>query len=178
VDLLLEAVGGLRSSELQLVVIGGGGLEENLKIQAQTISAATTILWRGVVPQIEIREEMKKLDVLVLPSDYDGWGAVVSEAMTVGVPVICSDACGSSAAVRKAPYGAVFERGSVASLQSKLAQMIARGPLEMEARTELAAWARCLNASSGARYLERIVHHLSEPSSQRPAIPWETFTEV
>ena len=173
VDLLLEALGRLRSSNAQLVVIGRGSLEGSLRAQAQVIASTTRIEWRGVVPLREMGEQMQSLDVLVLPSDYDGWGAVISEAMAVGVPVICSSACGASVAVDKAPYGAVFERGSVESLQGKLAEMVKRGPLEMDARIQLGIWARCLNASSGARYLEEIVRHLDEPLSPRPAVPWE-----
>lgn len=175
VDLLLEAIGGIQSLALQLILIGGGPLEESLRDQARTI--ATRVVWRGVVSRTEIREEMKEFDVLVLPSAFDGWGAVVSEAMMVGVPVICSSACGASVAVEKAPYGAVFQQGSVESLQAKLGEMIERGPLDLAARNQLAMWARCLNASSGARYLEDIVRHLNEPESPRPRAPWETFVE-
>lgn len=41
-------------------------------------------------PKTPIKEVMKVTRVLLMPSDYESWGMVASEAMANGIPVICS----------------------------------------------------------------------------------------
>ena len=48
----------------------------------------------------KIGNTIYQADNLVLPSSHDGWGAVTTEALMVGTPVICSDTCGSSLIVK------------------------------------------------------------------------------
>ena len=44
----------------------------------------------------KVRLAIEEADLLVLPSRFDGWGAVVNEALGAGTPVLVSDLCGSS----------------------------------------------------------------------------------
>src|SRR5437870_11248743 len=79
---------------------------------------------------------MDSADLLVLPSRYDGWGAVINEALMSGIPAICSDNCGAADLVRSSvQLGAVFRAGSAIDLARVLGTWIRRGPLS-ERRTE------------------------------------------
>ena len=63
-------------------------------------------------PQTEVPLLMQESDVFILPSVYDGWGAVVNEALQVGCYVIVSDACGASDLVKNNPrIGRAFRHG-------------------------------------------------------------------
>jgi glycosyltransferase involved in cell wall biosynthesis len=42
----------------------------------------------------DIREVMKKTRVLLMPSEYESWGRTATEAMSSGIPVICTDTPG------------------------------------------------------------------------------------
>lgn len=128
--------------------------------------------WLGSMPMREVRIRMRDADCLVLPSDHDGWGAVVSEALMAGTPVICSDACGAAEAVRASGAGGVFPAGDHAALTSLLAQRIVQGRQPPASREALAAWARCLGAEAGADYLVRILVH-AEEGAPRPRAPWQ-----
>ena len=109
--------------------------------------------------------------MLVLPSLHDGWGAVVSEALIAGTPVICSDACGSAGVVEASGVGCVFPSGDVEALSACLSQMLSTGPLDDVRRQQLAAWAHALGVSAGAVYLRSILDsNGSQPS--RPSPPW------
>ena len=61
---------------------------------------------------------MSKFDIYVLPSNaYEGWGAVVNEAMSVGCAVIASDKTGSGAAIIKSgTNGLLFKSEDETSL--------------------------------------------------------------
>lgn len=48
----------------------------------------------------EIPHIMENHDILILPSLHDGWGAVVNEAITMGLYIITSDKCGAKALIK------------------------------------------------------------------------------
>ena len=37
-----------------------------------------------------------RASVFVLPSNYEPWGVVIHEALSSGMPVLCSDKCGAA----------------------------------------------------------------------------------
>ena len=58
----------------------------------------------------KISEIINQVDCLSASSYHDGWGAVVSEALLIGIPVICSDTCGSSVIVKASGFGGIFHQ--------------------------------------------------------------------
>ena len=61
-----------------------------------------------------------KNDVLVLPSRFDGFGFVVSEAIKYGTYVIVSSQVGAKDLLLKGKKGAVFNMGSKDELINQL----------------------------------------------------------
>lgn len=175
VDLLIDALASLKQAgtfRFHLDVVGDGPCAPALREQAAE-ALGDRVTWNGSLPMMEARRRMAEADCLVLPSDYDGWGAVVSEALMAGIPVICSDACGAAEAVRASGAGGVFPAGDHAALTSLLAQRIVQGRQPPASREALAAWARCLGAEAGADYLVRILAH-AEEGAPRPHAPWQS----
>lgn len=170
-DLLIQAVAALGNDNVELHVIGSGPLETQLR-QIGEDQLGTKIHWIGGVPADEVPHHLMAADLLVLPSRYDGWGAVVSEAMMAGTPVVCSDACGSAGVVVASGQGGVFKSGSLAELIDLLQRMIAAGRLSRDQRQTLAEWSRRLGAGAGASYLQEIIA-FSQGCSERPTPPWE-----
>ena len=170
VDLLIAAIAELVSQDVELVVIGSGPVEPELRAQADALIPGR-VHWKGRLPMEAVPQELAKADCLVLPSRHDGWGAIVSEALMVGTPAVCSDACGSSEVVRSSGVGGVFPSGDVHALTALLARMVERGPVSLDDRRELANWATALGARAGARYLLSILDHV-EGQRDRPLPPW------
>jgi glycosyltransferase involved in cell wall biosynthesis len=50
----------------------------------------------GAYPSERISKVYTAADVFVLPSRFDGWGAVLNEAASLGLPLIGTDLCGAS----------------------------------------------------------------------------------
>jgi len=74
--------------ELRLVLTGGEGL-------AHAAVAACTdprVLRLGRVPAADRNGLLAMAEAMVFPSQYEGFGAPLIEAMTLGAPVVCSDA--------------------------------------------------------------------------------------
>ena len=98
-------------------LIGDGSLRNQLEEEIKRLHLEDKIHLLGTKPQTEVPLLMQEADVLILPSVYDGWGAVVNEALQVGCYVICSDACGASDLMKKEPrLGKVFRRGDEQAL--------------------------------------------------------------
>lgn len=170
VDLLIRALSEVSGPDFELVIVGSGPEANRLRSMAnRTLTGAVT--WLGRLPMPAVHEEMRRADCLVLPSSYDGWGAVVSEALMRGVPVVASEACGASVAVESSGVGGVFAVNDVGGLRDLLAQMICAGKLSPEQRNRIAHWARCLGADVGAKYFMSLATHLYD-AGPLPSAPW------
>jgi Glycosyl transferases group 1 len=173
VGLLLRALSGLEEVGWHLDIVGSGPLEASLRRLASDVSISDQISWHGSMENAQAQDMIKKADVLVLPSVYDGWGAVVVEALLRGTPVIVSDAAGSSQVVTEPAMGIVVKADSLAELQKALRCMILKGPQRLDDRRSLAAECdRRMSANSGASYLAKLLTSL-DTADRRPRAPWK-----
>ena len=91
VDLLLEAmVKALRCYDLELHIIGDGAIRPGLESFAAAQIPRDRVIFHGFLPQKQCAELLAGFDVLVLPSLHECGGAVVLEAMAMGLPVIAT----------------------------------------------------------------------------------------
>ena len=170
--LLVDALATLQNCTAELVVVGSGPLENELRSYAEQ-RLPGRVRWKGRMASVEVLRLLDEMDCLVLPSRHDGWGAVVSEALISGTPAVCSDHCGSAAAVKASGVGGVFKRDDVTELAGLLSNAFAAGNASISDRRALARWASSLGASAGAGYFLDILNHM-EGAGDRPDPPWES----
>lgn len=176
VDLLLDAVSRIDSHDYELQIIGDGPEALRLKHAAVRKGIAHRITWLGVRPMSEVRGLMESFDRVILPSDHDGWGAVVSEALISGTPVFCSDRCGAAAAIFTPDMGAVFRHGDPGDLHQKLFAAVEAGPVGTQARATIQTLAQALTAESGAEYLDALLA-AAATGAKPPDPPWRRRSE-
>lgn len=70
----------------RLVIVGKGPLKGELQSFARKLSIEDSINWLGQTQ--DVTKIYESIDVFVLTSDYEGFGLVLLEAMSQGVPVI------------------------------------------------------------------------------------------
>lgn len=170
--LLVSSLQGLLEREFELLVVGSGPLERQWRMMAESVLSGQ-VRWLGRRPQAEVPLIMGQADCLVLPSRHDGWGAVISEAMMMGTPVICSDACGAAGVVKASGVGGVFPGDRGDELRTRLDEQLKSGSISTEGRIQLASWAVALGAGAGARYLINILDYIANGGS-KPMPPWHT----
>ncbi len=98
VDLLLPAFRQAASeAEITLTIIGDGVERASLEHQAEALGVLATapsqagrIFFAGWLPQQDCASRLRQADALVLPSLLECGGAVVLEAMAVGIPAIAT----------------------------------------------------------------------------------------
>lgn len=111
IDLLVEAFEQLNVPEKHLIIIGAmGDAEPFLRRCGPNITV------KGHLPHDALREEYANADVFVLPSRLDGFGMVVTEAMSAATPVIVSSHVGAKDLVKDGENGWIFESGSISAL--------------------------------------------------------------
>ena len=77
---------------LRLVLVGGvGAAERDVTATIAELGLGRRVVRAGRVPAHDRDGLLKMATAMVFPSEYEGFGAPVIEAMTLGAPVICSD---------------------------------------------------------------------------------------
>lgn len=70
----------------ELVVVGTGPLQKELQSISVKLGIENALCWKGQVQ--DMSAFYNSLEVFVLPSNYEGFGLVLLEAMSYGIPVI------------------------------------------------------------------------------------------
>lgn len=82
--------------------------------------APASLTFHGAIPQSELLMRLGASDVLVMPSLSDGFGMVVTEALSRGVPVIVSDGAGASDLIDPGRNGFVISAGDASAIADVL----------------------------------------------------------
>ena len=125
--------------DLRLVLTGGQGLAE------AEVSACTDVrvLRVGRVSAADRNGLLAMAEAMVFPSQYEGFGAPVIEAMALGAPVVCSDATcmpqvvGDAGLVR--PLTADAWAGALGEVRARRKELVAAGHLRAKSFTSLAS---------------------------------------
>lgn len=101
-DILLNALAlsELTKESVRIKIIGTGPLEKSMHKLADTLKL-NNIEWIRKIPHNEVFEIMKQADFLVHTSLREATSSVIPEALSMGLPVICHDVNGMSAAVNE-----------------------------------------------------------------------------
>jgi glycosyltransferase involved in cell wall biosynthesis len=153
----------------QLRIIGGGKCLVELKKNIEN----TDCQYLGEVIQDKSHQNqiIADSDVLILPSLYDGWGAVVNEALMCGTPAIVSNHCGASVLLQS-------ERGRVFSIENDdleevLSNFIKELPYNIDKRKKIRDWAlQNISGEVAAKYFNEIMQYVFNRAGQRPVAPW------
>jgi glycosyltransferase involved in cell wall biosynthesis len=172
-DLLLQALSQIcfPADQLQLDVIGVGSLRPELEEFVKTLGLTKQVRFLGGQPNQDTLAVMQNADLLILPSRWDGWGAVISEALMMGTPVLSSDKCGASILVSASGCGGVFSSASVDDLVDKLQTQLQKGPISLTQRNHLKDWAKCLQPDRAAEYMLQILDRVQRDQLAVKACP-------
>ena len=101
-----------------LAVVGDGPDALALRDLADKLEIAGSILWLGAKSQEETFALYGMMDVVVVPSEFEGFGLSAAEAMAAGVPVVASDVDGLREVVEDGVSGILVPFGDVEKMTS------------------------------------------------------------
>lgn len=170
-DLLLRALCGLTGPKWLLHVIGDGVDKKRALALCRQLGLSGRVRFHGILPNKEVLYNISRSDLLVLPSRWDGWGAVINEALMCGVPVVCSDRCGAKDLLDGGVRGEVVPSNSIAALREALQRRASRGRPDPTARRMIRTWAQCISGTAAANYFLAVTEAL-RCGGPKPVPPW------
>jgi glycosyltransferase involved in cell wall biosynthesis len=108
------------NQNVRLAMIGGGPLDESLRVLARDLKLTDKIIWLG---ERDARGVMAGFDIFALASRKEGLPYVVLEAMTAGLPVVATTTSGVEILVTPGVNGSVVATDDVAALGTSLAEL-------------------------------------------------------
>ncbi|WP_448702984.1 glycosyltransferase family 4 protein [Mucilaginibacter sp. AW1-3] len=112
----VEAIG----NKVELTVVGHKASDNCPALDA----ALAKHRWIPSLPHQEVLKLMRENDVLVFPSLFEGFGLVITEAMSQGTPVITTDRTAGPDLIKDGETGWLIEAGSTEALQSAIEQLL------------------------------------------------------
>lgn len=150
-------------------IVGSGDQELEL---SNIIKKVNNIKLLGNVSNDKVREIMIYSDILILPSLFDGWGAVVNEALQHGSQVIASESCGSGVLLDGNIRGEVFNHDGK-DFERVLKKWLATKPLSAEKRYAIIKWSEdSISPEKIPVYFNSIINYVLKRNEVRPIAPW------
>jgi glycosyltransferase involved in cell wall biosynthesis len=179
VDLLLNATArALRRQDLELHIVGDGAMRTQLEALTAELGLKDRVVFHGFVSQDQCANLLAEFDALVLPSLYECGGAVVLEAMAMGLPVVATK-WGGPADYLDESTGILIEPTGRESFINEIAEAmisLAQSP-ELRARLGQAARTRAATEFDWERKIDVILEVYARATQtrvlerSRPALP-------
>jgi glycosyltransferase involved in cell wall biosynthesis len=134
-EVLLAALGRVLQAvpEATLLVVGDGPDRAKLTRLAEELGVSASVRWVGHVAPEHVAAYYTVMDVLAVPSLYEGFGLVAAEAMALGIPVVVTDTAGLSEVVGNA--GVVVPPGNAEGLAGGVVRVLQRPETSREMAT-------------------------------------------
>lgn len=91
-----------------------------LKEKVKELRLEDKVIFTGYIPDEDLASLYQRSDVVVLPSNIEGFGLVVCEGWAYGKPVVVSKGAGASEIVMEDSNGYLFEPGNYEELATKI----------------------------------------------------------
>ncbi len=126
IDVLLRAFNKLvkENSNVHLNIVGGGPDETKLKEMVTEMNLLKQVTFFGETNWETAMQQMALMDVVVVPSRYEGFGLTAAEAGAMGIPVIASKVFGLQEVVKDQHTGLLFENENEADLYEKMSRLL------------------------------------------------------
>jgi glycosyltransferase involved in cell wall biosynthesis len=165
-ELLIAAIGLLhgRGVPVHFAIAGDGRLRVALQQRLAASGAQASATWLGAV---DGRRLMAELDLLAMPSRYEGFPYVLLEALHCGVPVVATPVGGVAETNAEGQCGIIVPHGDAAALADGIERLARDPPL----RQRMAECARAHAARFSVTGMADRIEALYRPS---PAVSMGT----
>lgn len=137
-DLLLNALSGLKEKEWTLEIVGDGPRAEELQAQVLEKGLNGRVAFSGWKHGVELTERYASANLFAYPSRHEGMPNALLEAMASGLPAVATRIAGNEELVAEGETGRLVPAEDAAALQAAIDELIA----DPAARQRMGAAAR------------------------------------
>lgn len=124
IDILIEVFAKLKDEiDFELLIVGDGPEEENLKNLVKKRSLDNRIVFAGRVAQDEVLSYYAKADFFILNSFHESFSHILLEALSLGMPVITARAGGNPEIIDEGENGILVNFGEKGELEEAIKEM-------------------------------------------------------
>lgn len=105
-----------------LIIYGDGPLRDELKHYLQLNSCESFIKLAGVTN--DVYSKLANSSIFILTSKVEGFGLVIAEAMSVGLPCVCFDALGPKMLIKHGVNGYLISMGNCDDFCNRICELI------------------------------------------------------
>jgi len=115
--------------DADLHILGHGPMEESILFMIEDLNLSGRVHLHGKVNPEEVRKQLQTSDIFVLSSLSEGISNAVLEAMSCGLPVVCTDCGGMSEAIRDGTEGFLVPMRDPEAMANALFKLFEDGEL-------------------------------------------------
>jgi L-malate glycosyltransferase len=144
IDVLVDAISIVvrKTSKLKVFLVGSGSgkSETKARIIEKDLSGIVSVL--DYIPNPELPEFLRRLDIFVMPSKIESFGVSALEAAGSGIPIIASNVGGIPEAVKQNFNGLLVEANNPEVLATAILKLIENQALREELGRNGPVWVR------------------------------------
>ncbi|UAK16380.1 glycosyltransferase [Sporolactobacillus terrae] len=109
------------------ITFAGSGNEtevENVNRLFEVNNSLDKVDFLGLLKDDELRDFYLSASMYLMTSRFEGFGLVLSEAMSFGLPVLAFEQTGSKEVLSNGRYGILVENGNVSKMSEKISELI------------------------------------------------------
>jgi L-malate glycosyltransferase len=126
IDVLISAMPMIlkHNPNVKLLIVGEGAEKEKLNELAEKLKVSDAITWAGLQSKDSLAEFYSQMELVVVPSRFEGFGLTAIEAMNHGIPVVASAVDGLKEVIVDGSSGILFESEDSDALSKAIVDLI------------------------------------------------------
>lgn len=124
-DLLLDALADMADQpKWSLQIVGEGPLLSSLHQQIEHLGMTNRITLSGALAPSQVRRELSRSDLMIVPSRREGFGVVGLEGMAAGLPVVATRVGALPEIIEDGKTGVLVDANDVKALHTAIVDML------------------------------------------------------
>lgn len=126
INILITAMPKILSlfPDIRLLIVGDGARKQDLQTLSIELHCDHAITWAGLQPKELLESYYTQMDIVVIPSRFEGFGLTAIEAMSYSIPVIASAVDGLVEVIENQKSGILFKSEDPSSLSDAIINLI------------------------------------------------------
>lgn len=123
---LIEALPKIENEDTELMIIGSGPQEKELKKKSKELGVSDKVNFLGYLSEEKKFQYLANSDIYVLSSIHEGFGIVLQEAMQVGLPIIATNRGGQKDLIEDGKNGILIPPKEPETIADSVESLLSR----------------------------------------------------